>query len=75
MLLFCPVCSNALTVSLAPATEEDPEGQNRLECRTCPYEYLINDMLYERKTMKRKEVDDVLGGKDAWANADKTESM
>lgn len=25
--------------------------------------------------MKRKEVDDVLGGKDAWANADRTESM
>ena len=25
--------------------------------------------------MKRKEVDDVMGGKDAWANVDRTDGM
>ena len=25
--------------------------------------------------MKRKEVEDVMGGKDAWANVDKTDGM
>ena len=48
-------------------------GQNRLECRSCPYEFLINQRYFERKEMKRKEVDDVLGGPDAWANVDKTD--
>lgn len=28
-----------------------------------------------RTHLKRKEVDDVLGGKEAWANVDKTEGM
>ncbi|KAI4144855.1 MAG: hypothetical protein L6R39_004018 [Caloplaca ligustica] len=73
MLVFCPVCSNALIVSRTPGDNEDPEGRNRLECRTCPYQFLIHGAIYDRKIMPRKDVDDVLGGKDAWVNADKTE--
>ncbi|KAL8741495.1 MAG: hypothetical protein Q9190_005905 [Brigantiaea leucoxantha] len=75
MLLFCPVCSNSLTVSKSTASEEYPEGQNRLECRTCPYQFLIKDRLYEKTELKRKEVEDVMGGKDAWANVDKTNGI
>lgn len=73
--LVCPYCSNTLTVSRSPSNDEFPSGQNRLECRTCPYQYLINQRWFERKEMKRKEVDDVLGGKDAWANVDKTDGV
>lgn len=65
-----------LTVSrTADDAENGTLGQNRMECRTCPYQYLITDRLFERTMMKRKEVDDVMGGKDAWANADRTGGM
>lgn len=60
-------------MSRGPASDEYPAGQNRLECRTCPYEFLINQRYFERKEMRRKEVDDVLGGPAEWANVDKTE--
>jgi hypothetical protein len=48
-------------------------GQNRFECLTCPYHFVINKRYYERKYMKKKEVEDILGGKGAWDNVDKTE--
>lgn len=69
----CPCCGNSLTVSRGPGTDEFPHGQNKLECRTCPYQFAIERRYYERKEMKRKEVEDVMGGKDAWANVDKTD--
>ncbi|KAL2053539.1 hypothetical protein ABVK25_006191 [Lepraria finkii] len=80
MLLFCPCCSNSLTISRSSANTADalgpyPTGQNRLECRTCPYQFLIDKKYYERKEMKRKEVEDVLGGKEAWDNVDKTDAQ
>ena len=62
-----------LIVSRKKATPERPEGQNRFECRTCPYEYLIEHEYYERTYFKRKKVDDVIGGKEAWENVDKTD--
>lgn len=54
-----------------PSTE-DYVGQNRFECMTCPYQFVIHKRYYERKMLKKKEVEDILGGKDAWANVDKT---
>lgn len=60
-------------MSRGPATDEYATGQNKLECRTCPYQFAIERRYYERKEMKRKEVEDVMGGKDAWANVDKTD--
>src|SRR5436190_8308825 len=66
----CPNCSNALTISRSQATTEHPQGINRFECRTCPYQYVLDRAYYERTDMKRKEVADVLGGKDEWKNAD-----
>ncbi|KAI4630721.1 uncharacterized protein J4E79_008154 [Alternaria viburni] len=84
MLLFqpqltatvCPTCSNMLRVSKVPPgdpTTEDAVGQNRFECLTCPYHFVINKRYYERKYLKKKEVEDILGGKGAWDNVDKTE--
>lgn len=78
ILPVCPTCSNMLRVSKVNAgdpTTEDSVGQNRFECLTCPYHYVIDKRYYERKTIKRKEVEDILGGKGAWDNVDKTEGM
>lgn len=47
------------------------DGLNRLECRTCPYEYAINEPLYSRRVFHRKEREDVFGGPGAWDNAQK----
>ncbi|PSS21986.1 hypothetical protein M430DRAFT_49169 [Amorphotheca resinae ATCC 22711] len=69
MLLFCPSCSNVLTVSVT--TLEDHTPTNRLECQTCPYEYVLQKQYYERKTFARKEREDVFGGPGAWDNAQK----
>lgn len=64
-----------LRVSKVPPgdpTTEDYVGQNRFQCLTCPYQFVINKRYYERKYMKKKEVEDILGGKGAWDNVDKT---
>ncbi|PVI02918.1 DNA-directed RNA polymeras-like protein III subunit RPC10 [Periconia macrospinosa] len=64
-----------LRVSKVPPGDpsiEQFEGQNRFECMTCPYHFVINKRYYERKILKKKEAEDILGGKDAWANVDKT---
>ncbi|KAI0602789.1 hypothetical protein F4775DRAFT_588359 [Biscogniauxia sp. FL1348] len=68
MLLFCPQCSNILTVSTSPES-----GRNRLECRTCPYQHAIEEPMYSRRYFKKKEREDVFGGSKAWENAQKTE--
>lgn len=46
-------------------------GLNRLECRTCPYEYAITEPLFSRRNFQRKEREDVFGGPGAWDNAQK----
>ena len=67
-LTVCPSCSNTLILATNPETD-----QNRYECRTCPFEFHISKTISGRVWMKRKEVEDVMGGKEAWANVDKTE--
>lgn len=44
---------------------------NRLECRTCPFEYSIAQPLYSRREFQHKEQDDILGGPDRWKDAQK----
>jgi DNA-directed RNA polymerase III subunit RPC11 len=76
MLTFCPCCANTLypTRTLPSSSPSDnPTGQNTLACRTCPYQFLIQRTYFERKEMKRKEVEDVMGGKEAWANVDQAD--
>lgn len=71
----CPICSNMLRISKVlpgdPSTEQYV-GLNRFQCLTCPYQYVLNRRYFERKPMKKKEVEDILGGKGAWDNVDKT---
>ncbi|KAF2484216.1 DNA-directed RNA polymerase III subunit RPC10 [Neohortaea acidophila] len=79
MLLFCPSCSNILIVTTLPSTQCSPSDlaagageKNRFECRTCPYQMLLDRRYFERKTFESKAIEDVLGGADSWANVDKT---
>lgn len=68
--IVCPHCSNALTISRGAPTARYPLGVNRFECRTCPYEYVIDKKYFEKTPMKRKEVEDVFGGSKEFENAD-----
>jgi len=50
-------------------------GINRFECRTCPYEQpIVRQTIFETTQMKQKEVEDVFGGKEEFANADSVAS-
>mmetsp|Transcript_41299 Transcript_41299/g.54288 ORF Transcript_41299/g.54288 Transcript_41299/m.54288 type:complete len:106 (+) Transcript_41299:125-442(+) len=66
-MLFCPTCGNLLLV------ENSPTGM-RFFCQTCPYIYAIHQKVSKKIPLKRKEVDDVLGGAAAWENVDRTET-
>lgn len=59
-----------LTISRTPT--DDGHGPNRFECRTCPYQYLLDRPHFERKDFPRKRAEDVLGGADSLAALDKT---
>ncbi|KAJ5321175.1 hypothetical protein N7476_004177 [Penicillium atrosanguineum] len=69
-LVFCPNCANALTISRMESTTQYPMGINRFECRSCPYEHAVQVEYFEKTEMKQKEVEDVFGGKEEFANAD-----
>lgn len=46
----------------------------QFECKTCPYIYPLkeSESIFNRRHMKRKQVDDILGGASAWENVDQT---
>jgi len=56
------------------STTQYPMGINRFECRSCPYEHAVQLEYYEKTEMKQKEVEDVFGGKEEFANADSVAS-
>jgi hypothetical protein len=43
-----------------------------MECRTCPYQYIIKKRYYERKIFKHADTEDMIGGADQYKNANKT---
>ncbi|GAA99802.1 uncharacterized protein L969DRAFT_84147 [Mixia osmundae IAM 14324] len=63
-MIFCPTCANLLIV------QTSEQSTNCFGCPTCPYLYPIKRKYYDPKPQKRKQVDDVLGGEDAWKNVD-----
>ncbi|KAK0466796.1 uncharacterized protein EV420DRAFT_1505419 [Desarmillaria tabescens] len=65
-MLFCPTCANLLVIS-------SEKGYNKWACNTCPYEFPITKQMTSRTRLKRKEIDDVLGGDQAWEHADATQ--
>jgi DNA-directed RNA polymerase III subunit RPC11 len=70
MLIITTLPSNHCTPGDAQAGHG---GKNRFECRTCPYQMVLDRRYFERKTMKLKAVEDILGGADSWANVDRTD--
>lgn len=62
--------------TVPPEQDHGPNvGKNRFECRTCPYQMVLDRKYYERKAMTLKGAEDVLGGADSWKNVDQAESM
>lgn len=61
---FCPTCGNLLLV--------EQSATFRFFCQTCPYVHNINSAISRKVPLQRKEVDDVLGGQEAWKNAEQT---
>ena len=63
---FCPCCGNLLLIEEA--------GSMRFCCPTCPYHHNISKTYSSKVKIKKKDVDDVLGGQSAWDNVDRTMS-
>ncbi|KZV64760.1 hypothetical protein PENSPDRAFT_690471 [Peniophora sp. CONT] len=66
-MLFCPTCANLLVIN-------NETGYNKWACNTCAYEFPITKQMTSRTHLKRKVVDDVLGGDEQWKNADSTDA-
>ncbi|KAL7414360.1 hypothetical protein BDY24DRAFT_386685 [Mrakia frigida] len=66
-MIFCPLCANMLVISTAT-------GDQMWACQACTYRFPIKKQVTQRTKLKRKEVDDVLGGAEAWDNVDRTEA-
>jgi hypothetical protein len=47
-------------------------GKLRFTCLTCPYVHNIEHPIQKKTYLNMKEIDDVIGGDDAWENVDKT---
>lgn len=62
---FCPVCGNLLLI-------EQGNRSMRFCCPTCSYKYDLDKTFSTKVKLKKKVVDDVLGGEDAWKNVDRT---
>ncbi|KAF2717486.1 DNA-directed RNA polymeras-like protein III subunit RPC10 [Polychaeton citri CBS 116435] len=68
MLIITAIPSHQLS-----ADEADKyAGKNRFQCRTCPYQMILDRRYYERKDMEHGKIEDILGGADSWKNVDKT---
>lgn len=65
---FCPTCGNLLLL-------ESTDGTLRFYCQTCPYIYNLKATVSSEVPLEHKAVDDVLGGAEAWKNADQTDAV
>lgn len=62
---FCPVCGTLLLI-------EDSTNGMIYACPICTYDHRIDKRFVANAKIKKKEVDDVLGGAEAWENVDRT---
>lgn len=62
---FCPLCSNLLVIGSTSLNY-------RFFCNTCPYFYPVTKKIVTTQNFEMKQVDDILGGKEAWENVDQT---
>eukprot|EP00792_Barthelona_sp_PAP020_P010407 TRINITY_DN3805_c0_g1_i1.p1 TRINITY_DN3805_c0_g1~~TRINITY_DN3805_c0_g1_i1.p1 ORF type:complete len:110 (+),score=20.18 TRINITY_DN3805_c0_g1_i1:33-362(+) len=63
---FCPHCGGVLLIKLVGS------GSYNFTCSSCMFSSPVGN-LEQRQKLTLKEVDDVLGGEDAWKNVDATE--
>mmetsp|Transcript_4991 Transcript_4991/g.14599 ORF Transcript_4991/g.14599 Transcript_4991/m.14599 type:complete len:110 (-) Transcript_4991:46-375(-) len=66
---FCPTCANLLVIDVGR------QSTVAFRCRTCPYILRVEDKLTAKHPIPRKEVDDVLGGSEAWKDVDQTDAQ
>ena len=64
---FCFICGNMLLL-------ETVSGRLRFYCQTCPYVYNLKATVRVDVPLEHKAVDDVLGGPEAWKNADQSDA-
>ena len=64
---FCVYCGSLLLI------ESAPNGGSRFCCPTCPFVHNISKTIVAKAAIKKKVVDDILGGSSAWDNVDRTE--
>eukprot|EP01083_Nonionella_stella_P050348 133930_1 len=69
---FCPTCANML---LLERSGEEEEYSHRYFCQTCAYVCGIGRPVVADTPLVKKEVDDVLGGSEAWINAQRTDTV
>ncbi len=74
-MLFCPTCANLLLIEKTNSLFSSGAaagGDFRFFCKTCPYVFVVAKPFEKKMELSRKEVDDVMGGKEAWAHVDQT---
>ncbi len=80
LVLHKPACMPCLTavhdgrrVLLSAVELTDYSKELRYFCQACPYVYKIDKKITKAAKLLRKQVDDVLGGDEAWKNVAKTD--
>ncbi|KAK5077567.1 RNA polymerase III C11 subunit [Exophiala xenobiotica] len=48
-------------LAMPPTSTQDSQGRNAFTCRTCPYQFVLDQPYYERTYMKKKQQDDIMG--------------
>jgi len=67
-MIFCPICANCLLI-------EKGSKSFQFFCKTCDYTFPVMKKVENHIKLQPKQVDDVLGGKDAWNNVDQTDGI
>ena len=67
-MIFCPICANCLLI-------EGSSKSVQFFCKTCEYTFPVMKKVKNQIKLQPKQVDDVLGGKEAWKNVDQTDGI
>mmetsp|Transcript_11731 Transcript_11731/g.14585 ORF Transcript_11731/g.14585 Transcript_11731/m.14585 type:complete len:112 (+) Transcript_11731:281-616(+) len=67
---FCPLDGTLLQIQMCNSA--DSMYKSIFTCSTCPYSCAIQHNFTKKMQLKRKAVDDILGGASAWENVDRT---
>lgn len=77
MLTISKTASTTSTSTLAdPTPNSPPPAVHRFECRTCPYQYVLDRPHFETKHFSRasrKQAADILSGEDAMKTQERVE--